>query len=130
MPLPLGAVHNRRSLVALDNLVDFIALCADPARSPQAANQTFLVSDGDDVSTTELLRRVAHAYGVPARLLPVPVGLMRTAARLLGKAAVADRLFGSLHVDASKAHALLGWTPPFTMHEQLHQMAQHDGRLV
>ncbi|MEW5886694.1 MAG: SDR family oxidoreductase [Pseudomonadota bacterium] len=123
VPLPLGAVHNRRSLVALDNLVDFIALCASPERSPQAANQTFLVSDGDDVSTTELLRRVAHAYGVPARLLPVPVGLMRGAARLLGKDAVADRLFGSLQVDASKASDLLGWVPPVTMQAQLCQMA-------
>jgi nucleoside-diphosphate-sugar epimerase len=126
LPLPLGAVHNRRSLVALDNLVDFIALCASPERSPQAANQTFLVSDGDDVSTTELLRRVAQAYGVPARLLPVPVGLMRGTARLLGKTAVADRLFGSLQVDASKARDLLGWIPPVTMHEQLRKMASHD----
>lgn len=126
VPLPLGAVHNRRSLVALDNLVDFIALCADPARSPQAANQTFLVSDGDDVSTTELLHRVAQAYGVPARLLPVPVGLMQSAARLLGKAAVADRLFGSLQVDASQAHTLLGWTPPVTMQAQLRKMALQD----
>ncbi len=128
VPLPLGAVHNRRSLVALDNLVDFITLCGSPERSPQAANQTFLVSDGDDVSTTELLRRVAQAYGVPPRLLPVPVGLMRGAARLLGKAAVADRLFGSLQVDASKAHALLGWTPPVTMQAQMRKMALHDAQ--
>lgn len=126
VPLPLGAVHNRRSLVALGNLVDLMALCAHPERSPQAANQTFLVSDGDDVSTTELLRRVAQAYGVPARLLPVPVGLMRGAAQLLGKAAVADRVFGSLQVDATHAHTLLGWTPPLTMQAQLRQMALHD----
>jgi nucleoside-diphosphate-sugar epimerase len=125
VPLPLGALDNRRSLVALDNLVGFIALCADPARSPQAANQTFLVADGDDVSTPEMLRRVAHAYGVRARLLPVPVGLMRGAARLLGQAAVADRLFGSLQVDASKARTLLGWTPEVTMQAQLRKMALH-----
>jgi nucleoside-diphosphate-sugar epimerase len=124
VPLPLGAVHNRRSLVALDNLVDLIALCASPERSPQAANQTFLVSDGDDVSTTELLRRVAQAYSVPARLLPVPVGWLRGAATLVGKAPVADRLLGSLQVDASKAHTLLGWTPPVTMQAQLRTMAQ------
>ena len=128
VPLPLGAVHNRRSLVALDNLVDFIALCASPERSPQAANQTFLVSDGDDVSTTELLRRVAHAYGVPPRLSPVPMGLMQGAARLLGKAAVADRLLGCLQVDASKAHNLLGWLPPTTMQAQLRQMAVLEGQ--
>lgn len=128
VPLPLGAVHNRRSLVALDNLVDFIALCASPERSPQAANQTFLLSDGDDVSTTELLRRVAHAYGVPARLLPVPVGLMRGAARLLGKTAVADRLLGSLQVDASKARDLLNWAPPVSMQEHLRKMALYDAQ--
>lgn len=129
VPLPLGAVHNRRSLVALDNLVDFIALCSRPERSPQAANQTFLVSDGDDVSTTELLRRVAQAYGVPPRLLPVPAGLMRGAARLLGKAPVADRLLGSLQVDASKALELLGWTPPVSMSDQLQKMARYDAAL-
>lgn len=128
VPLPLGAVHNRRSLVALDNLVDFITLCGSPERSPQAANQTFLVSDGDDVSTTELLRRVAQAYEVPPRLLSVPAGLMRSAARLLGKAAVADRLLGSLQVDASKARELLGWTPPVTMQAQLRKMALHDAQ--
>jgi nucleoside-diphosphate-sugar epimerase len=70
MPLPLGAVHNQRSLVALDNLVDFIVTCV---AHPQAANQTFLVSDGHDLSTTELVRGLARAAGVPARLLPVPV---------------------------------------------------------
>ena len=128
VPLPLGAVHNRRSLVALDNLVDFMALCASPERSPKAANQTFLVSDDDDVSTTELLRQVAQAYGVPPRLLPIPAGLMRGAARLLGKAALADRLLGSLQVDASKARDLLGWTPPVTMQAQLRKMALHDAQ--
>jgi nucleoside-diphosphate-sugar epimerase len=116
--------------MALDNLVDFIALCVSPERSSQAANQTFLVSDGDDVSTTELLRRVAQACGVPARLLPVPVGLMRGAAHLLGEAAVADRLLGSLQVDATKARTLLGWTPPVTMQAQLRQMALLDERLT
>lgn len=129
VPLPLGAVHNRRSLVALDNLVDFIALCSSPELSPQVANQTFLVSDGDDVSTTELLRRVAHAYGVPARLLPVPAGLMRGAARLLGKIDMAERLLGSLQVDSSKARELLGWTAPVSMSEQLQKMARYDAVL-
>lgn len=129
LPLPLGAVHNRRSLVAIDNLVDLIALCASPEHSPQATNQTFMVADGDDVSTTELLRRVAHAYGKPARLLPVPTGLMRGAAHLLGKAAAADRLLSSLQVDASKALDLLGWIPPTSMGKQLQKMAQYDARL-
>lgn len=123
IPLPLGAVHNLRSLVALDNLVDFIALCADCERSPKAANEVFLISDGEDVSTSDLLRKVAKAYGVKSRLLPVPVGLMKVAAKLLGKGAVADRLFGNLQVDSSKARDLLGWQPVVTMDEQLAKMA-------
>ncbi|MBN2647673.1 MAG: UDP-glucose 4-epimerase, partial [Thiotrichales bacterium] len=123
VPLPLGGVHNQRSLVALDNLVDFIAVCADSARSPKAANEVFLISDGEDVSTTELLRKVAKAYKVKSRLLPVPVGLMRFAAKLLGKGAVADRLLGNLQVDSSKARDLLGWQPVVTMDEALEKMA-------
>ena len=122
IPLPLGAVRNARSLVALDNLVDFIALCANRDRSPKAANEVFLVSDGVDVSTSDLLRKVAKACGVKSRLLPVPVGLMRLAARLLGKGAVADRLFGNLQVDSSKARDLLGWKPVVTMDEALERM--------
>lgn len=128
MPLPLGAVHNKRSLVALENLVDFIALCADPERSPRAANEVFLISDGQDVSTTELLRKVANAYNVAPRLLPIPVLWIQTTARLLGKRAVADRLLGSLVVDSSKARDLLGWKPVVSMDEQLEKMAFHDSR--
>ena len=127
VPLPLGAVRNQRSLVALDNLVDFIALCADRERSPKAANEVFLISDGEDVSTSELLRKVAKAYGVRASLLPVPVGLMSFLARILGKGAVADRLFGSLQVDNSKARKLLGWRPVVTMDEALRRMVDCNG---
>ena len=126
IPLPLDAVYNRRSLVALDNLVDFIALCADVERSPRAANQVFLISDGEDVSTTELLRKVACAYGVSPRLLPVPVWLIRILAYALGNHAVADRLLGSLVLDSSKARELLGWKPVVSMDEQLQIMAVHD----
>ena len=122
VPLPFGAVRNQRSLVALDNLVDFIALCADRQRSPKAANEVFLISDGVDVSTTELLRNVAKACGVKSRLLPVPVGLMTFAARVLGKGALADRLFGNLQVDSAKAQDLLGWKPVVTMDEALARM--------
>ena len=121
LPLPLGAVHNQRSLVALDNLVDFIILCA---QHPKAANEVFLISDGEDVSTTELLQKVAKAMGKKARLLPVPVGLMRFVAKLLGKEDVANRLFGSLQVDSSKAREILGWTPVITMDEQLKKMVE------
>ncbi len=123
LPLPLGKTHNIRSLIALDNLVDFIITCID---HPAAANQTFLVSDGEDLSTTKLLRKIAKAYGINSFLLPVPIGLMRLVAKLLGKGAVADRLFGNLQVDSSKARDLLGWKPVVTMDEQLRKMAEGD----
>ena len=129
IPLPLGAVHNNRSLVALENLVDFIALCADLERSPRAANEVFLISDGEDISTTELLRKVAKAHHVAPRLLPIPVSWIQTVARLVGKHAAADRLLGSLVVDSSKARDLLGWAPVVSMDEQLKKMALHDSRI-
>jgi nucleoside-diphosphate-sugar epimerase len=126
VPLPLGAIHNKRSFVALANLVSFIALCADRSQAPKATNQVFLISDGEDVSTTQLLRRVADALGKEPRLLPVPTGLMSFAARLIGKGDVANRLFGSLQVDSSKARDLLGWQPVITMDEQLHKTVAED----
>lgn len=124
IPLPFGEVHNKRSLIALDNLVDFIILCADIERSPKAANQVFVISDGEDVSTTTLLKKVAQAQGRSARLIPIPVKWMRIAARLVGKNDVAERLFGNLQVDSSKATELLGWKPVTTMDEQLKKMFQ------
>lgn len=129
LPLPLGSVDNRRSLVAIDNLVDFIALCADRERSPQAANKVFLVSDADDVSTPQLLRRVARAHGVSARLIPFPSVGLRFAARLLGRADAVDRLLGSLVVDAAPARDILGWRPVITMDQQLKKMALYDPSL-
>lgn len=129
IPLPLGAIHNRRSMIALDNLVNFTALCADIDASPNAKGQVFLVSDGEDVSTAELLRKVAKAYRRNSRLFRVPEGLMRVAARSMGKASIADRLFGSLVVDDSKARQMLGWHPQLSMDEQLQKMAQHDSRV-
>ena len=115
-PLPLGAVHNQRSLVALDNLVDFIVTCIT---HPQAANQTFLVSDGQDLSTTELLRSMAQAGGVPSRLMPVPVWALQAGASLVGKGDSVQRLCGNLQVDISKARSLLGWVPPVSVEEGL-----------
>jgi len=114
--LPLGAIHNQRSLVALDNLVDLIITCIT---HPQAANQTFLVSDGQDLSTTELIRGMARAAGVPARFLPVPVWALQAGARLLGKGDAMQRLCGNLQVDISKARKLLGWVPPISSDEGL-----------
>ena len=116
VPLPFGALDNRRSLVALDNLVDFIITCID---HPAAAKQTFLVADGEDLSTTELLRRVGRAMGKPVRLIPVPMGLLQAGARLLGKQEMARRLCGSLQVDITKARTLLGWKPPVAVDEGL-----------
>ncbi len=120
-PLPLGAVHNQRSLVSLDNLVDFIITCAT---HPNAANETFLVSDGHDLSTTELVRGMAQAAGVSARLLPVPVWALQALARLLGKGDAVERLCGNLQVDISKARRLLGWVPPQTVEEGLKRAMQ------
>jgi len=115
IPLPLGSVNaNKRSLVYLDNLVDLIVTCID---HPNAANQTFLVSDDHDVSTTELLREMARGDERPSRLIPVPVGVMQFAANLVGKGAVAARLFGSLQVDIEHTKKVLNWSPPVSFSE-------------
>ncbi len=117
IPLPLACVTgNRRSLVALDNLVDLLVTCID---HPAAANQTFLVSDGEDLSTTALLQRMGQALGKPARLLPVPPAWLRWGAMALGKAAVAERLLGSLQVDITHTRQTLGWAPPISVDEGL-----------
>jgi UDP-glucose 4-epimerase len=135
VPLPLGAIHNQRSLVALDNLVDLMVTCLT---HPSAANQTFLVSDGEDVSTTGLLLRMGQAMGKPARLLPVPASWQKLAAALICKTDVAQRLCGSLQLDISKTRELLGWVPPVSLNEGLRRaaaghglprFARNDGRL-
>ena len=116
-PLPLGAVvGNQRSLLGLDNLVDLLYLCAT---HPAAANQTFLASDGEDVSTADLLHRIGRALGRPANLLHVPVGILKVGAAVLGKADFAQRLLGNLQVDITKNHQLLDWTPPVSLDEGL-----------
>ena len=122
LPLPLGAIHNRRSLVALPNLVDLITTCLT---HPAAANQTFLVSDNEDLSTTDLLRRLAKALDKPARLIPVPMPIIQSTAQIIGKPALAQRLCGSLQVDISKTQTLLGWTPPVSVDQGLRLTAQH-----
>lgn len=116
IPLPLGAIHNKRSFVYVGNLVDLIIRCID---HPAAANQVFLVSDGHDLSTTELLRECAAALGVKAWLLPVPQRLIETCAVMLGKRNMAQRLCGNLQVDITKTHTLLGWEPPFSVEDGL-----------
>lgn len=111
-PLPLASIHNRRSLLYLGNFIDAIQLCVE---HPAAAGQTFLLDDGETVSTPDLIRAVARAMGRPARLLPVPVGALKLAGSLLGKRAAVVRLTGSLFVDSAAIRTRLGWTPPFSM---------------
>lgn len=122
IPLPFGAIHNQRSLVALDNLVDLICICVEHVA---AANQVFLVSDGNDVSTTELFKRMAEALNVPSRLIPIPEKMLMLGASILGKQTLALRLLGSLQVDIAKAQELLGWSPPVKMKAALSETARH-----
>lgn len=122
LPLPFGAVRNKRSLVALDNLVDLILTCL---RKREAANQTFLVSDCEDLSTTELLQRAARAMNRPARLLSVPTPLLTGGATLLGKRAAMTRLCGSLQVDIAKTQRLLGWVPPISVDQGLQETVDY-----
>ena len=121
VPLPLGDCRNRRSLIGLDNFVDVLARCV---AHPAAAGETFLVADGEDLSTTELLQRVAHALSRPSRLLRVPMPWLRRGARLAGRHAVYERLCGSLQIDVSQARRLLGWTPPRSVDDELARTAR------
>jgi nucleoside-diphosphate-sugar epimerase len=121
IPVPLPDTNNRRSLLGVENLADFLVRCIS---HPRAANQTFMVSDGEDVSTRELVGRLARALGRPARFLPVPALALRLAAKLIRKEPALSRLLGSLAVDSGKARQTLGWTPPFTLDEGLAATAQ------
>lgn len=114
LPLPFGSVNNKRSMVYVGNLVDLIVRCID---HPSAANETFLLSDGDDVSLRSLLTGIRSAMGRSPRLVPVPVGLFKLAGALTGKRGVVDRLVGDLQVDSSKARSLLSWVPPYTVEQ-------------
>lgn len=116
IPIPFGAISNKRSLVGFDNLIDLIVTCID---HPDAANQIFLASDGRDLSTTELLQGVAQAMGMPSRLIPIPGSILSFCASLIGRRGVAQRLLGSLQVDISKNRELLGWEPPVSVEDGL-----------
>jgi UDP-glucose 4-epimerase len=121
IPLPFGAIHNKRSLVSLENLVSLILVCL---KHDNAAGQIFLVSDGVDLSTTELLNRTAEALGVKSRLIPVPEQLLVFGAVALGRRALSQRLCGSLQVDISKTRTLLGWNPPVSVQDALNRTAK------
>ena len=123
IPLPLGAIANRRSLVALDNLVSFTMTCLE---NPAAANHVFAISDGEAVSTTEMLRKIARAYAVAPRLIAVPEGWLRYVAGICGKSSAVDRLLSSLEVSDAKARDMLDWRPVVTMDEQLRKMLLDD----
>lgn len=123
IPLPFGSVSNQRSMLAIDNLVDFIKCCMT---QPAATNQVFLIADGEDISTADLLKKIAKAYQRPSRLIPVPVAWMTFFAKLIGKQNITDRLFGNLQMDTSKARQLLGWQPVTSMEQQFNKMAELD----
>lgn len=122
VPLPLGAVKNRRSLVSIDNLISLITHCIS---HPQAANQVFLVSDDRDLSTTDLLRIIAEAMNKPVRLLPIPEKILSYAAKLSGKSDISQRLLGNLQVDLNKTKSLLDWQPVITPEEGIRKTTQN-----
>ncbi|GGC83037.1 UDP-glucose 4-epimerase family protein [Undibacterium terreum] len=122
LPLPLGSIRNKRSFVYLQNLVSLVLACMD---NPAAYNEVFLASDGEDLSTTELLRNSAEAFDLPSRLLPFPPALLTLLATLAGRKSAAQRLCQSLQVDISKARTRLSWAPPFTVRQGLQATARH-----
>lgn len=125
IPLPLGAVDNCRSLLALDNLVDLLQICA---QHPAAAGQVFLASDDHDLSTPELVRQLAHAMQRPARLMPVPVSWLRLAGKVMGRRAQIERLTGSLQVNIGHTKRVLGWAPRLTVEQGLRAAVQDTVR--
>lgn len=125
LPLPLASIANRRSLLFIGNLTDAVARVLD---HPAAPGEIFFLSDGEDVSVPELIRKIAAAQGRPARLFPFPPALLRAVAVLAGQGAAAGRLLDSLAVDSRKSRDRLGWRPPFTLDEGLTRTAAGDGR--
>lgn len=121
MVLPFGSVKNLRSFIYVQNLIDAIVTCST---HPRAVGQTYVVCDEEEVSTPELIRRVAFALGRPARLVPFPPVFLRIAGRVINKSAAVDSLLGSLTIDCSKIRRETGWKPPFTMTDGLKATAE------
>ncbi len=123
IPLPLRAVNNRRSLLAIDNLVDFILLCLE---HPLAANEIFSISDGEDLSTPELVRRIGRSLNMPVRMFAIPVPILKAAAVILGKRNMFQKLCGTLQVDIAKSKRILGWKPPVSVDDALSRAMNGD----
>ena len=121
--LPLGGLNNRKSLVALENLVDLVITCVN---HPKAANETFLVSDDRDVSTSELLKLISQAAGNKPKLLPVPIFFLKIGATILGKKAEMEKLCSSLQVDITHTKETLGWVPPISLEEGIKRCFIND----
>jgi nucleoside-diphosphate-sugar epimerase len=120
IPLPLSMVNNKRSMIYIGNLVDAIIRCIE---HPDAVNKTYLVSDGQDVSTPDLIRMIAKAMGKKARLFPCPAPLLKMIGNVAGKSSEVERLTGSLQIDSSKIRRELNWAPPFTMEQGIRKTA-------
>lgn len=116
IPIPFGLIRNSRSIINVDNLVDFILKCS---HHPAAVNQIFLVSDGEDLSTPQLINRISSAMGIKSRLIKIPLWILATSLILIRKGGYSKRLFNSLQVDISKSRQLLSWNPPVTIDESL-----------
>ena len=125
-PLPLGSIQNIKSFVALDNLIDFINHCAELFQLPRGRYEVFLISDGDDVSTTQFLKKLLSAYGKKNVLMPFPVAPMEFFVCLLGKEKLSTQLFKNLQINSNKARTLLDWSPVVTMDQQIQKMAEFD----
>ena len=121
IPLPLGMIHNQRSMIGIDNLVDLIIRCID---HPDAAGQTFLVSDGEDLSIPELINHIASSMKQTSRLFPVLIFLLKLLGFIFGKQKEIDRLVGSLKIDSSYVRKILNWTPPVSVAEGIRRMVQ------
>jgi nucleoside-diphosphate-sugar epimerase len=121
VPLPFLKVENSRSFIGLDNLIHLIALCIN---HPKAPGETFLISDGEDISTPELIRKLTRAMEKSSRLFPASVSLIKLISYLIGKSSEAKRILGSLRVDSSRARKVLGWSPPFSLDEGLKKTVQ------
>jgi nucleoside-diphosphate-sugar epimerase len=121
--IPVGGITNSRSLIGLGNLLELVTLCLDCSA---ADHQLFLVADGQDVSTPDLVRHIATGLGKTARMISVPEPLLRVGAGMLGRSTWADSLCGSLRIDASKARRLLGWAPGQTAFDGIRQAARES----